>query len=155
MSRAFVREGDGDDPGDFPDRLISEHRNLVTAAGLAQIEAELLRAQAGHALAHAADDRSANARAERDLRYWAQRRSSAEVMPKPVGASEVHFGTAVTIVRDDGRRQTFRLVGEDEADPSTGTLSYVSPLAQALLGKSVGDGVQVGANGARIVAIDV
>ncbi len=45
----------------------------------------------------------------------------------------------VTIARDDGRRQTYRIVGEDEADPAAGTLSYVSPLARALMGKSPGD----------------
>ncbi len=156
MSRAFVREGDSDDAAsDLPDRLISEHRNLVTAAGLAHIETELRQSQADHALAQSAGDRGATARAERDLRYWAQRRSSAVVMASPTRASDVQFGAVVTIVRDDGRRQTFRIVGEDEADPTSGTLSYVSPLAQALIGKGVGDSVQIGDNGATITAIDV
>jgi transcription elongation GreA/GreB family factor len=59
----------------------------------------------------------------------------------------------VTIERDDGRRQTYRVVGEDEADPTKGTLSYVSPLARALTGKAVGDVVQAGNSDAEIVAI--
>jgi transcription elongation GreA/GreB family factor len=59
----------------------------------------------------------------------------------------------VTIVRDDGRRQTYRIVGEDEADPSLGTLSYVSPVAQALLGKQAGEVVQAGTAEAEIVEI--
>ena len=67
--------------------------------------------------------------------------------------SEVHFGSTVTILREDGRRQTYRIVGEDEADPPAGTLSYVSPVAQALMGKQVGDVVEAGASEAEIVEI--
>jgi transcription elongation GreA/GreB family factor len=59
----------------------------------------------------------------------------------------------VTIEREDGRRQTYRIVGEDEADPSLGTLSYVSPVAQALMGKPVGESAQAGASEATIVEI--
>ena len=59
----------------------------------------------------------------------------------------------MTIVRDDGRRQHWRIVGEDEADPARGTLSYVSPVAQALMGKKVGDTVRAGPSDAEIVAI--
>ena len=49
----------------------------------------------------------------------------------------------MTVDRDDGKRQTFRIVGEDEAEPEHGTLSHVSPLARALMGKEVGDSVHV------------
>jgi transcription elongation GreA/GreB family factor len=56
-------------------------------------------------------------------------------------------------LREDGRRQTYRIVGEDEADPSLGTLSYVSPVAQALMGKAIGDVVQAGTAEAEIVEI--
>ena len=59
----------------------------------------------------------------------------------------------MTIVRDDGREQTFRIVGEDEADPAHGTLSHASPLARALFGKKVGDVVPAGSGEAEIVAI--
>ena len=65
----------------------------------------------------------------------------------------MQFGSAVTIVRDDGRRQTYRIVGEDEADPAKGTLSHVSPLARALFGKEVGDTVRAGSAQAEIVKI--
>ena len=65
----------------------------------------------------------------------------------------VQFGTAVTIVRDNGRRQTFRIVGEDEADPANGSISHVSPLARALLGQQIGDTVRAGATDAEIAAI--
>ena len=71
----------------------------------------------------------------------------------PSDAAEVRFGSTVTIEREDGRRQTYRIVGKDEADPSLGTLSYVSPVAQALTGKQVGDIVQAGAAEATILKI--
>ena len=65
----------------------------------------------------------------------------------------MHFGSKVTIERDDGRRQTYRIVGEDEADPTHGRLSYVSPVAQAVMGKPIGETVQAGADEATIIEI--
>lgn len=159
MSRAFVKEPDGLEAFDeLPEKLVSEHRNLVTAHGLELIEAEVERLSAEHAAAQAANDRAAIARAQRDLHYWAQRRSTAEVMAPPSDAppheaKTVQFGSTVTVVRDDGRRQKFRITGEDESDPAKGSISYVSPLAQALMGKAVGDTVAAGAGEAEIVAI--
>ncbi len=154
MSRAFVKEPDGLDAfEDLPDKLISEHRNIVTADGLALIEAEAARFSEDLAAAQATNDRDAIARASRDLRYWSQRRASAEVLPQPVDTTQVHFGSTVSVQRNDGRKQTFRIVGEDEANPAKGTLSYVSPLAQALLGKALGDVVVAGAGEAEIIAI--
>jgi transcription elongation GreA/GreB family factor len=60
----------------------------------------------------------------------------------------------VTLKRNDGRRQTWRIVGEDEADPANGSISYVSPVARALMGKKIGDLVEVGRLDANIVAIE-
>jgi transcription elongation GreA/GreB family factor len=59
----------------------------------------------------------------------------------------------VTVRRDDGREQIFRIVGEDEAEPSKGTLSHVSPLARALFGKAVGDAAEVGGGAVEILRI--
>ena len=154
MSRAFVKEPDGSEAFDEPpEKLVSEHRNLVTAHGLELIEAAVARLSAEHASAQAINDRSAIARISSDLRYWSQRRSTAEVKAQPAGSSTVQFGSTVTLVRDDGRRQKFKITGEDEADPKQGTISYVSPLAQALLGKSIGDTAAAGAGEVEIVAI--
>jgi transcription elongation GreA/GreB family factor len=152
MSRAFVKDLE-DAVEELPDRPISPHPNLVTAEGLARIEAEVARLQQEHAAAHAANDRAATARVARDLRYWTARRASAQLVPAPSERDKVHFGTTVTIVRDDGRRQSFRIVGEDEAEPAHGTLSHVSPLARALFGKEVGDTVEVANSQAEIVEI--
>jgi transcription elongation GreA/GreB family factor len=154
MSRAFVKEPDGAEAfEELPDRPISEHPNLVTPQGLARIEETLTRLHEQHAQAQAAGDRAALASVGRDLRYWTARRSTAQPMPAPEQTDKVQFGSTVTIVRDDGRRQTFRIVGEDEAEPVEGTLSYVSPVARALLNKAVGDVIQAGSGEAEIVEI--
>jgi transcription elongation GreA/GreB family factor len=154
MSRAFVKEPDGQDAfEELPERPVSPHPNLVAAEGLARIEAEVARLQQEHAAAQAANDRSALARSARDLRYWNARRATAEVVSPPSDSTQVHFGSTVSIVRDDGRRQTFRIVGEDEADPAQGTLSHASPLARALFGKKIGDAVRAGQSDAEIVEI--
>ena len=153
MSKAFTKEPEtGDVYDDLPDRPVSPH-NLVTPKGLEMIEAELARLHLDHTAAQEANDRARLAKTNRDLRYWTSRRATAQVMEPPKDAKEVHFGSTVTILREDGRRQTYRIVGEDEADPSAGTLSYVSPVAQALMGKQVGDVVEAGATEAEIVEI--
>ncbi|MFI5015288.1 MAG: transcription elongation factor GreA [Hyphomicrobiales bacterium] len=154
MSRAFVKEQEEAEPlNELPDREISQHPNFVTAEGLAAIEAELERVQRDHAQARAAGDRGQIASTGRDLRYWSARRSTAQIVAAPKDADKVHFGSTVTIDRDDGRRQTFRIVGEDEADPAKGTLSHAAPLARALAGKTIGDVVRAGNADAEIVAI--
>ena len=154
MSRAFVKEPDGGTPEPPPERPVSPHPNLVTPHGLADIDAHLAELQHRHATAARAEDRSALATIARDLRYWSARRASAQVVKAPDAPAEVAFGTTVTIERDDGRRQTWRIVGEDEADPAQGTLSYVSPVARALLGKRVGDVVRAGNSDAEVVGIE-
>ena len=155
MSKAFTKESDADEVIDLPEREISPLANLVTPRGLALIEAEIERASAANAAALAADDREAAARAGRDLRYWTARRNSAQVQPDPTGSDKVQFGSAVNILRSDGRRLSFRIVGEDEADPAQGLLSWASPLARAMMGKGVGDQIEAGATEAEIVAISV
>ncbi|RYG31830.1 MAG: transcription elongation factor, partial [Burkholderiales bacterium] len=94
-------------------------------------------------------------RAARELRYWTARRHSAQVQPAPSGSDEVVFGSALTILREDGRRSSYRIVGEDEADPTKGLISWTSPLARELMGKSVGEAIEAGATEATIVAISV
>jgi transcription elongation GreA/GreB family factor len=154
MSRAFVKEPDGDAVFDgLPDRPVSTETNLVTPDGLAQIETELARLHREHTIAQEANDRVALARTSRDLRYWTSRRATAQVVAPPVDTAQVHFGSTVTIGREDGGRQTFRIVGEDEAEPARGTLSHASPVARALLGKSVGEVIQAGRSEAEILDI--
>ena len=158
MAVAFTREEDYEaQAADLPDRPISAAPNLVTASGLAAIEAELAAARAAYSAAQAeggvAADRTAMARATRDLRYWSARRATAQLTRSDAPPGTVQFGRTVEIERDDGRRQTFRIVGEDEADPAKGSVSYVSPLARALLGKRVGDEAKVGDAEVEVLAV--
>jgi transcription elongation GreA/GreB family factor len=158
MAVAFTREEDYEaQAADLPDRPISPHPNLVTASGLAAIERDLAAARAAYTDAQAAGgvsaDRTAMARATRDLRYWSARRGNAQLTEPEGPADKVLFGRTVEIEREDGRRQAFRIVGEDEADPAKGSVSYVSPLAKALLGKAVGDVATV--NGAEVEVVAV
>ena len=158
MAVAFTREEDYEaQAANLPDRPISPHPNLVTASGLAAIERALADARAAYAAAQAeggiSADRTAMARATRDLRYWSARRASAQLTEPQAIAGVVHFGHTVEMEREDTGRQTYRIVGEDEADPAQGRVSYVSPLARALLSKAVGDVVQV--NGAEIEILAV
>ncbi|WP_293679109.1 transcription elongation factor GreA [uncultured Phenylobacterium sp.] len=158
MAVAFTREEDYEaQAANLPDRPVSAHPNLVTASGLAAIEAELAAARAAYGAAQTeggiSADRTAMARATRDLRYWGARRASAQLTEPEGAAATVQFGCTVEVEREDGRRQSFRIVGEDEADPKAGSVSYVSPLARAVLGKAVGDVVTV--NGAEVEVMAV
>ncbi|SEQ42235.1 Transcription elongation factor, GreA/GreB family [Devosia sp. YR412] len=159
MSVAFTKEDSAETAAEtmLPDRPISDAPNLVTAKGLAALERQLAAARAEYDAAMAVDDinerRRQAANPFRDLRYFTERLRTAQLMPKPEGNDVVAFGSTVTFNRDDGRVQTYRLVGEDEADPKAGSISYVSPIARALIGKSVGDVVSLGEHELEIVAI--
>ena len=113
----------------------------MTEVGLADIEAALDRFEAAHRAAADNGDREAAAITSRELRYWRARRASAELVKPSEDKSKASFGMTVTVRRDDGREQIFRIVGEDEADPSRGTVSYVSPLARAVLTHGPGETV--------------
>ena len=154
MNKAFVRETDDERASNpLPDRPIPTEPNLVTAEGLAGIKEMVDLAQAQHTAARDAGDANEVARTERDLRYWTARQATAQVVTTTSASDVVEFGASVTIRRQDGRNQTFRIVGTDEADPARGTLSYISPLAKALLGRSKGDVVRVGEGDAEITQI--
>jgi transcription elongation GreA/GreB family factor len=152
MSRAFVKDTDVAIE-ELPDRAISPHPNIVTAEGLAALEANLIRFQQDYARAQHENDRAALAASSRELRYWTSRKATAQVAPVPADTAQVQFGCKVTILREDERRQTYRIVGEDEADPASGKISYVSPVARALIGHQVGDVVHAGSLEVELVAI--
>lgn len=154
MSRAFVKESDGD-AGALPERSISAHPNLVTPRGLAAIEARVQALTAERQAARTAEDTALRARVERDLRYWNARRVSARVVEAGAATERVRFGMRVTLRLPSGGRQQFRLVGEDEADAAGGLLSWVSPLGQALLGRQAGDSVPFHGGEAEIVSIEL
>lgn len=153
MSRAFVKEQD-DLPEALPERPVSASPNLVTPRGWRLIDQEIEACRKLLAQGQNAADKAMIARASRDLRYWMERRGSAQLMEVPSAAHAVGFGTRVTILRDDGRRQTFAIVGEDEAEPAKGFIAYTSPLARALMGKARGDVAEIPGGEAEIVALE-
>lgn len=150
MSRAFVKETDGAEGQELPELRVSPHRNLVTSAGLSQIEATVERLQAALSEARAAEDRAGVARIQRDLRYWSGRQRTAEVVAAPPATGTVRFGSTVTLQKRDGREIRYQIVGEDEADPAQGKISYVSPIARLLIGAAVGDVVTLADGEAEI-----
>ena len=152
MSRAFVKEIDPETI-ELPERPISSHRNFVTEEGLKATEAALGRFEAAYKAATDKGDMHAAAAALREVRYWRARRASANVLRPSPDKTEAAFGMTITVRRSDGREQTFRIVGEDEADPSRGTVSYVSPLARAVVGNGAGDVVEIA--GASATILDV
>ncbi len=156
MSRAFTRDGqEGEDAHVLPERPVSTERNFVTARGLALIESDLRQARSAFAAAEAAGDRIAMGNASRDIRYWATRRASAELVEPASAGAGIRFGMAVTLHYADGHEKIWRIVGEDEADAAAGRISHISPLARALFGRDIGDEVRVGPQAAEIVAIEV
>ena len=159
MSTAFVKEESAETAAEthLPDRPISPHPNLVTEAGLKALEEQLQLAREGVEAAADIEDvnekRRQTAIPLRDFRYFAERVRTAQVIPEPASTDIVAFGSKVTFGRDDGRVQTYRIVGEDEADPKVGSISFVSPVARGLMGKGVGDLAMVGDQELEITAI--
>lgn len=152
MSRAFVKEQD-DQEGleELPERPISANPNFVTPRGLALIDDEIEAARKILAHAQHETDRAGIARASRDLRYWTQRRATAQPVEPPKAPQKVAFATRVTVKRDDGRKQSFAIVGEDEADLEKGLIAYTVPMARALLGLEVGEEVELPGGHAEVI----
>lgn len=145
MSRAFVREPDGDQvEDDLPELPQQPIPNLVTPDGLADLKswAERLKAERDALAANKDDisDKSKLAHVKRDLRYVEGRLGHAvEVDPAEQPADTVDFGASVEVRNEEGKKRTWRIVGEDQSDVESGMVSWVSPLARALKGAMVGD----------------
>ena len=159
VSVAFTKEESAETASEtlLPDRPVSPHPNLVTAVGLAALERALAEAQQAYDEAGLVEDVNERRRQQagpfRDLRYFAERLRTAQPVPKPTATDAVGFGGGVTFERADGRVQTYRIVGEDEADPAQGSISYMSPIARALIGRTVGDVVLLGEQELEVIAI--
>ena len=144
MSQAFVREPDGDLPEDLPELPLSAYPNYVTPRGLALLQERLQQNEAAQA---ALADEQLDARRLRSLLAregrWLQARLASALLVKPQAAAPDKVGFACVVgLRDEaGNKYRYRIVGEDEADPEAGYISWVSPLARALQGRCVGDEV--------------
>ena len=159
MSVAFTKEESAETASEtlLPDRPISSHPNLVTEAGLRALEFQLQRAREAYETAQKIEDvnerRRQAAAPSRDVRYLSARVRTAQVITNPTSTDTVAFGSTVTFRRDDGRVQKYHIVGEDEADPKAGSISFVSPVAKSLMGKAVGDVVGTSGQELEIIAI--
>jgi len=147
MSRGFVKEDDLELAGtDLPERPVSLAANYVTPQGLQQLltQAESLQREHQKLLPHK-EEAAAQQRlgvVERDLRYLQARLANTELIePATQSKDSVLFGAAVTIEDEAGQLHVYTIVGEDEADISADKVSWVSPIAKALLGHKVGESV--------------
>jgi transcription elongation factor GreB len=147
MSRGFVKEDDLEHAGtDLPERPLSEHPNYVTPLGLQQLQQQSAQLeQERQELAPLKDDPIANQRlgtVERDLRYYQARLEQVILVdPATQPGDTVLFGATVSVEDEDGEPHIFTIVGEDEADIAANKVSWVSPLARALIGHKVGESV--------------
>jgi transcription elongation GreA/GreB family factor len=159
MSVAFTKEDSAETASEtlLPDRPISTHPNLVTEAGLKALDFQLKQAREAYEAAQKIEDVNERRRQAaiplRDMRYFAARLRTAQVVANPASTDIVAFGSTVTFRRGDGRVQKYRIVGEDEADPKAGSISFVSPVAGLLMGKAVGD--EAGASGQELEIISI
>jgi len=162
MSRAFVNEDQAAAQADQPvERRVSDQPNYVTANGLRQLQQRLtelntlrseLQAQGERA------DKQRLAEIERDLRYFAARVHSAQVVPTALSTEKVQIGSRVRFIDDQDQEHLVCLVGEDEADAARGLINWGSPLGRALLGAAPGDEVTwrrpVGEQAIEIIEIE-
>ena len=164
MSKAFTKEPDGPDDDDLPQPAMpAGAKNYLTRAGHDRLRAELLhlldveRPKMVEVVHWAASngDRSENGdylygkkrlrEIDRRIRFLTKRLDVAEVVDPSVhhGNDQIFFGATVRFAREDGTETTVTLMGIDEADPLQGHVSWVSPVAQALLKAREGDEVKV------------
>ncbi len=162
MSRAFVKEADDElSAGELPERPLNDHPNYVTPRGLELLHVRLKELQEQRDRITAEDEPMAKQKlleVKRDIRYYQAQAERAQVVhPAGQPQDEVHFGATVTIRDEDGKQHAFHIVGDDEAEVTSGRISWASPLAKAMIGARVGDSVMwqrpAGATEVGIVAI--
>src|SRR5258706_5485586 len=160
MSVAFTKEDSAETASEtlLPDRVVAPHPNRVTEAGLKALEFQLHQAREAYEAAQKIEDvnerRRQTAIPLRDARYFAARVRTAQVITNPTSTDKVAFGSTVNFRRGDWRVQEYRILGEDEADPNAGSISFVSPVAKSLMGKAVGD-VAAGTSGQELEIIAI
>jgi len=148
MSVAFRRESDEEHKEPRFELPIPAGPNLVTARGLALIQARVAELEAANG-----GDEAEVADRSRTLRYWRTRLATAEVMPAPRG-NEAAFGSRVAFLLD-GASRTIDIVGDDEAEPAAGRIAFSAPLARALIGGAAGDILDFGGRAGVIEFMDV
>ena len=143
MSRAFVKEPDGDQAEtDLPVRPQSKHPNYITMKGLEKQKEhlhELILARSALKTSNTLADKNKIKLLNADITYLKQRVESAiPINVEEQGREDIRFGATITLVDEDNKQYKFTIVGQDEVDTENGLISWVSPLASALIGKQVG-----------------
>ncbi len=146
MSKAFTKESD-EGPGnevhtEFKDPLPAGVKNYVTPEGADALRKELSRLES-EPRPKSSSDKAARKRLEaldRRIRFYRDRVANMTVVdPGSQDKDSVHFGAAVTVADEDGNEKSYRIVGVDESDPAKGKISWISPIAKALISARVGD----------------
>jgi transcription elongation GreA/GreB family factor len=150
MSVAFRRDSDEEHLEPKFELPIPAGPNRVTARGLRLIATRIATLEAELA---GTEDAAAITALQRDLRYWHTRQITAELAPVPSG-DKVELGTEVR-VRLNGKPRTFRIVGDDEADPAAGLISFTAPLSRAMLGAEVGEVLAFGGAEEAIEVLEI
>lgn len=149
MSVAFRRESDDEHLEPKFELPIPPGPNLVTARGLALIGERLAAIEA---LIPTLADEAAIKSARRDLRYWSTRQATALLQDPPQGDT-VAFGSTVTFALN-GTKRSITIVGDDEADPAKGLVSFSAPLARALIGAEAGEHVDFAGKSDAVEVLD-
>ena len=150
MSVAFRREGDEEHLEPKFEIPIPPGPNWVTPRGLSLIHSRVAEIEAR--IAGLSDEAEIKI-AKRDLRYWQTREVTAELVAEPVG-DRVEIGTRVSF-RMGGKLRSLGIVGDDEADPAGGLVSYSAPLARALMGAEPGDMLEFGGKDDAIEVLEI
>jgi transcription elongation GreA/GreB family factor len=149
MSVAFRRDSDEEHLEPRFELPIPPGPNLVTARGLALIEARNAELEAAIAVAPPEQLPAL----QRDLRYWRTRLATAQLAP-PASGKLVALGTSVT-VEQDGTSRILVIVGHDESDPAEGRIAFTAPLAKALIGSEIGEEVEAPGPGGPITVVAI
>ncbi len=151
MNKAFVREPDVEVPEPLPELPVPPRPNPVTSQGLRQVTGAI--EELDRRLASKVElvlDFDEVERLQRDRRYWTARLATAQITDPPSAPDEIGFGSDVTVAWPGRGEVTFRIVGEDEADPARGLIGWRAPVAAALAGNGTGDEVDIELAGRQI-----
>ncbi|WP_291296788.1 GreA/GreB family elongation factor [Elioraea sp.] len=143
MSKAFVREPDGEVPGQLPEIPVPPGPNPVTAEGHTRIVTALDAIERRLADEGGLPERADADRLHRERRYWTARLATARITAPPADPHEVGFGSQVTVAWPGRGQVVLHIVGDDEADPTRGLIGWRAPVAAALIGSGMGDDVTV------------
>ena len=140
MSKAFTRESDDSDGDDLLSRrpqLPPGTRNYVTRQGAAKLQQRL---ETLLAKKHTAQNSEADLKKlDTAIRNLKLRLDSFVMVEPPADPEKIAVGAFVHVRRRNGEEDTYQIVGVDESDPEHGAISWISPLAKALLSKKAGD----------------